>query len=162
LSKKGVGLLAYSDADVWCLICVSNSSETDFIGPEHKVAPIGLMIFKEFSVKLEVLSYFNRDVISLKSGVPLARSVGESAHRARNIIDGSLFSMEIFQLNFPKSSIFISWQQMNPTLRELQEKVARAEWLVLNVLELRELFGTFNTFFILNDQLQILWANFER
>jgi hypothetical protein len=69
--------------------------------------------------------------------------------------------MEIFQLNFPKSSIFISWQQMNTTLRELQEKVTRAEWLVLNVLELRELFGTFNTFFILNDQLKILWADFE-
>ena len=161
LSKKGVCLLAYSDADVWCLIGVSNSAETDFIGPVHEVAPIGLVIFKEFPVKLEVLSYFDCDVISLKSGVPLARSVGKSAHRARNIIDGSLFSMEIFQLNFPKSSIFISWQQMNTTLRELQEKVTRAEWLVLNVLELRELFGTFNTFFILNDQLKILWADFE-
>jgi hypothetical protein len=109
------------------------------------------VILKELSVKLEVLSYFDRDVVRLKSGVPLARSVGEGANRARNIINGSLFSMEIFQLNLSKGSIFVSWQQMNTTLRELQEKVPRAEWLVLDVLELRELFSTLNALFIFNN-----------
>jgi hypothetical protein len=59
--------------------------------------------------------------------------------------------MEIFQLNLSKGSIFISWQQMNTTLRELQEKLPRAEWLVLNVLELRELFSTLNALFIFNN-----------
>jgi len=99
-----VGLLAYSDADVWCLIGVSNSAETDFIGPVHEVAPIGLVIFKEFPVKLEVLSYFDCDVISLKSGVPLARSVGKSAHRAKISLMALSSAWKSFSLISPRAA----------------------------------------------------------
>ena len=51
---------------------------------------------------------------------------------------------------------------MNTTLRELQEKITCAKWLVLDVLELRELFSTLNAFFIFDNELKILWADFER
>ena len=104
-----MSLLADSDSDIRCLhIGVSESSEADLVRPEHKVAPVGLMVFEELTIELKILSDLDSDVLGVNGCVPLARAKGEGTHSTCNIIDGTLFSMKVFNLNVSLSCVLIA------------------------------------------------------
>jgi hypothetical protein len=95
-----MSLLSDSDAEIRCLVGVPDAREAAFVRPVHKIAPVGLVVFEEFTIEFEILTNLENYIIFLKTCVPLARSVSKGSYSDRDVNNGSLLSMEVFELYF--------------------------------------------------------------
>lgn len=89
-----MSLMTDCNAHVWDLIEIAAADECAFVGPPVNIAPVGLVVFEELTIELEVLSDLDHDVVGLDIFVPSARTEGEGSHCCCNIHDASLLCAE--------------------------------------------------------------------
>lgn len=121
------------------LILAAILNEADLIVPPHDIVPVGLEIFLELGIKLEVLTNAHHDVLRRHSWVclvaaliPFAFAEVESANTKGNIDDCTLLSSSVLQLDAGKLSVLISWHQQDAALRQLFKQITRREAVFLS------------------------------
>lgn len=67
-----MGLHAVYDPHVRGFVEVAAAHEGHLVWPIVDVAPVWLVVFKEFSIKLEIFSDFDHDVIGFNGLIPSA------------------------------------------------------------------------------------------
>lgn len=105
---KALSFMAGDQTDICLFIEVTAADEGAFIGPVHKVFPVRFVVFEELTIKLEVLSDLNNNIISLDAGIPSAGAEGECTHCHRDVVDCSFFSMDFLEFDVSKLGILVS------------------------------------------------------
>lgn len=149
LSQKSVGHLARRDLSVTSFlvfVLFAALNEADFVLPPHDVLPVWLKIFVELCIELEVFSNSEQDVVARHAGifrvvclVPATVSEVEGTHAQGDVVNGSVFSVAVLNMDASLLSVLIARHKQNATLFHLLQQVARREsFLSFEVLKSRD------------------------
>ena len=139
LTQQGVGQVTSLDLRIaGILVLAAVLDEGDFVVPPHDIAPVGLVVFLELGVELEVLADAHDDVLGRHAGVsliaalvPLALAEVEGADAEGNIDDRALLSRLVLHLDAGQLSILIARHEQDAGLGKLLKKVAWGEIILI-------------------------------